>query len=127
MNLFNLHKDLTDHPDKELIPIVVWEKYQHIPDELKKREKILARDPEIAYYYAKSVLKGPFPLGEPVIAESAEYSYSYTRDVLKGPFPMGEPVIAKDGESAFNYAYNIISDRWPIGEPAIAKDAECVL
>ncbi len=44
-------------------------------------------------YYAKDVLKGPFPAGEPAIAKDAMLSYDYARDVLKGPFAAGEPAI----------------------------------
>ena len=37
------------------------------PEKLKKREKALAKDAEIAYMYAKYILEGPFSAGEPAI------------------------------------------------------------
>ena len=50
MKLYNLHNNPTEldhHDDQDLVPILAWEKYQDNRDELKKREKILARDPKL--------------------------------------------------------------------------------
>jgi hypothetical protein len=94
-----------------------------------KREKdeylirAVAKSPKYALWYAKYVLKGPFPLGEPAIATSNGYSYQYAEDVLKGPFKLGEPAIAKDPVNAFVYARNVLKGPFKLGEPAIAKDA----
>jgi hypothetical protein len=84
-------------------------------------EPIIAKDPEYAYCYASYVLNGPFKLGEPAIAKDSDYSYWYARDVLKGPFPLGEPAIAKDGDFAYYYALDILKGPFKLGEPAIAK------
>ena len=97
MKLFRLHdtpNSLDHHGDEDLVPELAWEKYKNNPEELKKREKTLARDPETAYKYAQHVLKGPFPLGEPSIAKDAWLSFFYA-DIIKGPFKLGEPTIKK--------------------------------
>jgi hypothetical protein len=89
MNLYKLHSkpETLDHYDvaDEKVPALVWEKYQHEPAELKKREKVLARDPWTAYHYARFVLKKPFPAGEAAIAKNAEGAYWYALLVLNLP------------------------------------------
>jgi hypothetical protein len=129
MDLYSLHDDPSslNHHDvaHDQVPELIWDKYRHQPAELKKREAALAKDPEIAYWYALYVLKGPFKLGEPEIAKDAVCTYWYARDVLKGPFKLGEPAIAKDAECAYYYAYSVLKGPFKLGEPAIAKNAEC--
>jgi hypothetical protein len=83
-------------------------------------EPIIAKHPVYAYHYARDVLKGPFPLGEPIIAKHTVYAYYYAKDILKGPFPLVEPIIAKDPRYAYYYAKNMLKGPWPLGEPAIA-------
>ena len=73
-------------------------------EELKKREKYIAKSAQFAYYYARDVLKGPFPTGEEAIAKDAYYAFQYAKNILKGPFPAGEEAIAKDAYYAFQYA-----------------------
>jgi hypothetical protein len=87
-------------------------------------EPAIAKDPDRAYYYAKWVLKGPFTLGEPAIAADNWYSFHYAKDVLKGPFPLGEPAIAKDPELAYDYARYVLKGPFTLGEPAIAKSSK---
>ena len=71
--------------------------------------RAIAKDPEWAYRYAKDVLKGQFPLGEPTIAEDPQWAYYYAAEVLKGPFPLGEPAIAKDPGWAYEYAKEVLN------------------
>ena len=80
--------------------------------------------PEWAYWYARYVLKGPFPQGEDTIATSAVWAYWYAKDVLKGPFPQGEDEIATSAEWACWYAIDVLKEPFPQGEKAIATDAE---
>jgi hypothetical protein len=86
MNLYKYHSkpETLDHYDKadEWVPTLAWDKYKDQPAELKKREKALAKNPKIAYFYALDVLKKPFPAGEAAIAKSM-WSYNYAIDVLK--------------------------------------------
>jgi lambda repressor-like predicted transcriptional regulator len=127
MNLYKLHSKpkTLDHHDQafEKVPELVWQKYKGKPAELKKREKVLARDPKTAFYYAAYVLKKPWPAGEAAIAKDAGWAYEYADYVLKKPFPAGEAAIAKDTEGyAYLYAREVLKGRWPRGEAAIAKD-----
>ena len=78
--------------------------------------------PKFAYFYAKDVINGPWPLGEALIAQHAGCAYCYARDVIKGRFPEGEAVIAQNAGGAYLYAEYVIRDRWPLGEAAIAQD-----
>ena len=49
------------------------------------------------------------------------WAYNYARDVIKGRWPEGEPTIAKDPHQAYNYALDVIKGRWPEAEEAMAK------
>ena len=126
MNLYKLHanpKDLDLHDEAhEKAPHVFWDKYWDKPAELKKREAAIAKDAFYSYKYAKYVLKGPFPAGEPAIAKSAKYSYMYAKHVVNGPFPAGEAAIAKDGYYSQMYAYIILKAPFRAGEATIAED-----
>ena len=75
-----------------------------------------------SFWYARNVLKGPFPPGEAAIAGDAEYSCLYARNVLKGPFPPGEAAIAGDAQYSYRYAKDVLRGRFPLGEAAIATD-----
>ena len=99
MNLYKLHSnpESLDHFEKvtDNNPAIFWDKYKNKPEELKKREKYIAKSLEYAYRYAKDILKGPFPLGEEAIAKDAKNVYYYAKEVLRGPFPLGEATISK--------------------------------
>ena len=89
LNLYDLHPDPEKAPDykrhHDTVPQLVWEKYKDEPKELKKREKALAKDPKIAFLYAKDILQGPFPAGEAAIAKSRGYAPLYAKNVLDLP------------------------------------------
>ena len=125
MNLYNLHSDpeSLDHFEKvtDNNPTIFWEKYENKQEELKKREKYIAKSAKYAYYYALDVLKGPFPTGEEAIAKNAGYAYDYAADVLKGPFPAGEAAIAKDHYYAIDYAKNVLKKDFYLNGKLIAK------
>ena len=108
MNLYNLHADpqllLYFEEAPEIVPDLFWDKYRYDKEELKKRERAISKYTVYSYYYARHVLKGPFPAGEVAISRDAEYSYLYAIYVLKGPFPAGEAVIAEDAYFAHWYA-----------------------
>jgi hypothetical protein len=87
----------------------------------KEAESVVAKDPEFACWYARDVIKGRFPKGEPAIAKDPEWAYWYACNVIKGRFPKGESAIAKDPEWACWYARSVIKGRFPEAEPAIAK------
>jgi hypothetical protein len=62
-----------------------WQKVKPIEDaELKANA---------AYFYAKYVVKGPYPEGEDAIAKIGNYSYCYANHILKNRFPKGEHAI----------------------------------
>jgi hypothetical protein len=105
MNLYDLHPDPESAPGYDTryddVPELVWKKYRDQPEELRKREKALAREAKYAYRYAH-VLKGPFQAGEAAIATRGEYVFVYARNVLRSPFPAGEAAVAK---SCYAYIY----------------------
>ena len=128
MNLYNFHskpESLLQYTTmSETNPHIFWEKYKNSPEELKKREKYIVRDPEYAYLYALDVLKfGQFPAGEAAIAKDAKYAYLYAKDILASPFPAGEAIIAKNAYYASHYARGVLKKPFPAGEAAIAQDA----
>lgn len=127
MNLYQYHTD----PKKldlhdvahDIVPELVWKRHFSKPEELKKREKALAKNAKYAYLYAWQIIKGPFPAGEAAIAKDAEFSEAYAEKVLKGPFPKGEAAIAKDGFQSFMYAKYVLNGPFPAGEEAM-KNSE---
>lgn len=126
MNLYQLYskpKELPGYESRyEVVPELIWAKANLNEKELKKKEHILALDPYYAYMYARDVIEGRFPAGEPVIATHSVYSYLYAEDVIGGRFPEGEAAIALDPEFALDYAKNVIEGRFPAGEKAISSD-----
>ena len=99
MNLYKLHSnpESLDHFEKvtETNPDFFWEKYKNKPEELKKREKYIAKSAIHAYLYAKDILKGPFSAGEEAIAKNAMYAKLYAKRVLKKDFYLNDKLIAK--------------------------------
>ena len=59
--------------------------------------------PYWAYLYAKDVIKGRWPEGEPVIAREPVLACGYALCVIQGRFPKGEPAIARDPHSTKDY------------------------
>ena len=152
MDLYNFHTnpESLNHYNviNDTIPEYFWEKYKNNKEELKKREKYIAKSsgysfkyakktsrpfpageeaiskvPSNAFEYAKFILKAPFPKGEEAIASIGVYAFEYARDILKGPFPKGEDAIAKVEYLATKYANFILKGPFPKGEEAIATDA----
>lgn len=87
-------------------------------------EKAIVRDPKYAVKYARDVIRGRWPFGEPYIAKDPKAAVGYARQVVKKPWPEGEEAIARDGQCSLDYAVYIIKGRWPPGEKAIAKNAD---
>jgi hypothetical protein len=123
INLYNLHHtpENLDHYDQRLerVPKLAWE---HGLETKQWNEKVLAKDPFLAFEYAHCILRDPFELGEPAIAKSSAYSVQYAMHVLKDRFPKGEEAISKDAFWSETYATNILKRRFKLGEPAIAND-----
>ncbi len=126
MNLYKLH----DNPK----PLHGYEERNNIVPELIKKQiksgksanaqqlKNIASNPELAYWYAKYIIKGRFPEGEKAIASNPDYAYLYAKNIIKGRFPEGEKAIASSPYYALWYAKNVLKGRFPEGEPAIASD-----
>ena len=108
---------------KTQVPRIAWE-LAHTYQQKQALEHLWAQDPALAYRYALT-LKGPWPEGsegERAIAQDAEIAYGYARYVIKGPWPPGEQAIAQDPDWAYLYANNVLHGPFPAGEPAIARD-----
>jgi hypothetical protein len=124
MNLYDLHSkpESLKHYDchQETVPDLFWDKYTHQPAELKKREQYIAKHGRYAFVYA--LRYGRFPAGEAAIAKSPELAYLYARDVIKGPWKPGEKAITTDPLYTYAYARDVIKGRWEPGEEALATD-----
>ena len=92
--------------------------------QLRGTHQLVHTSAERSYWYARSVLRKPFPAGEAAIAGDALYSYWYAREVLGRQFPLGEAAIAEDAEYSCLYARDILKGPFPPGEAAIAGDAK---
>ena len=99
MNIFLLHSAPETlkffNQIQNNVPTYFWRKFSEKPEELKKREKYIAKDPHYSYLYARDFLKGPFPAGEEAIATDSYNAYVYARDVLKKDFYLDGKLIAK--------------------------------
>ena len=127
MNLFKYHTDpkqLVGYADRmQLVPKLALEaaiKGDRSPEVLAA----IATSPRVSYFYAKDVIKKPWPTGETAIAQSSDCSYYYARDVIKGPWPPGETDISQNSQYSYLYARDMIKKPWPPGETAIAQDSE---
>ena len=80
-------------------------KYARRIKKVVEPEVIASGRSRLAYFYARYIIKGRFPLGEPVIATDALNAFSYARFALKAPFPLGEPVIAVSEYAASYYLW----------------------
>ena len=92
------YPDLNNHSqEKEIAKTNTKWAYEFVKKYGKDEElePAIAKSTYNSFWYAKLILKGPFPLGEPAISKSPEYSYQYAKDILNGSFPLGEPAIAK--------------------------------
>ena len=125
MNLYNLHTDprslLLFKEADEYILGVFWDTYVNIPEELKKRERAISKDAYCAYYYAKDILRGPFPKGEEAISKDAQCAYWYAETILECPFAFGEAAIAKDAKYARWYAKDVLKADFYYDGRLIAK------
>jgi len=78
----------------------------------KLEEKITEGDDpdnsDLCYYYAKYVIQGPFPLGEPLIATNPERACWYAISILKRRWPEGERAIAEFEGTAVDYFFRIL-------------------
>ena len=99
MNLYNLHAKPESLDGYKVVsetnPHIFWEKYKNNPEELKKREKYIAKDAESALLYARFTLNGPFPAGEEAISKDAEYAKDYAEYILRADFYLDDKLIAK--------------------------------
>ncbi len=71
-------------------------------------ESVIAQDTERAYWYARDVLKGPFPEAEPAIMQHSKFAVWYAQDVLKAPWLEAEPLIARDSIWAAEYSRTVL-------------------
>ena len=111
LNIYDYHTNPESFTNREKVldsvPDFFWEKYKNNPDELKKREKAIAKSAQYSYYYAYLILKGRFEAGEKSIATNAQYSYAYAIVVLKNRFEAGEKSIASNAHYSFLYNWDI--------------------
>ena len=71
------------------------------------------QSPRAAYWWAKYIIKGPWPEGEPAIARDANRSTYYASNVLHGRFEAGEDAIANSSEWFMEYWLNNLAQQWP--------------
>ena len=127
MNLYDLHSNpeqLHGYSTKEYrVPELAYELAEKRPDLRSKLEPTIMKITKYAYWYAKSILKRPWPEAEPYIMKDPGYAYYYALYILERPWPEAEPYIMKDPYYAYAYARYILRRRWPEAEPYIMKDA----
>ena len=124
MNIYELHsrpEELEGYAERMYhVPEIAYIRLEHFPDD-ERAIDCIAKDAKWSYWYAKDILHGRFPAGEPEIAKNAGMSYNYALDVIKGRFPAGEPELAKNIYLAGRYAVDVINGRFRAAEPNIRK------
>ena len=53
----------------------------------KRLEKIIIKNPQYAYMYARDVIQNRWIEAEDIISTSSCYTYRYSRDVIQGKLP----------------------------------------
>lgn len=112
LSALNLHHDLIAN-SPELILTYAYFTKQRLPE----AEHLLV-NPKHAYSYV-CYIDEPIKNVEAYIANDCEYSYWYAASILKKPFPLGEPLISKSAYWSYWYAVNVIRNRFYLGEQAI--------
>ena len=54
--------------------------------------------------------------------KATEWACWYAKNVLKAPWPEAEDIIKQDPKWAYNYAKDVLKTRWPEAEDTIKKD-----
>jgi len=89
------------------------------------KEEII-NSPEMSYFYARNILDGRFPEGEPAIMTDFHYLFHYAYNVIQGRWPEAEPIVLKDFRNAFEYAQHIIKGRWPELENILLNNIDSI-
>lgn len=129
LNIYKYYDDAEALPMyKELSPALGLYANPHAWNEssrpiLEPLKHIIAKRSEYAYQYAKDVLQGRFPEGEPAIMKDAGTALEYAKYILDGRWVDAEPYIAKVPFFAVEYANDVIHGRFEAAEPNIMKNA----
>ena len=118
-----------------LLPLMVQRGDDITEEQLEPVKNIIQRDPELAYTYAKNIIKGEWPEAESTILKEPEYTNNYAIGVRKRRWPEAEPTILQYPTKCVQYAKKILANdpewtsqkghengRWPEAEPTIMKD-----
>jgi hypothetical protein len=70
-------------------------------------ESVIMQNRDYTYLYSDILLR-PWPEAESIIAREPTWAYEYARYILKGSFPEGEPAIAQRQDYARWYANNLL-------------------
>ena len=79
----------------------------------EKYEKIIIQDAELAYNYARSIIKGRWNEAEQTISACPEYAFNYAINIIRGRWEEAEEFIAKDPKYAYHYARLVIKGKLP--------------
>ena len=71
------------------IPSIAWD-MANTNAQRRKLEHLWAKDAQYAFWYAREIIKGPWPPGEAVIAKDPKVAYHYAVVVIKKPWPPGD-------------------------------------
>ena len=59
-------------------------------------KELALTDPQLAFWYANDIVKGPWKEAEDIISTCAFESWRYAKFVIKGRFTIGESTIKKN-------------------------------
>jgi hypothetical protein len=90
-------------------------------------EPTIMKDPGLAQYYAYSVIKGRWPEAEPIIMTDPRAAVGYANCFINGRWFEAEPTIMTDPRAAAEYATHVIRGRWREAEPTIMKDPQAAV
>lgn len=89
----------------------------------RKAEPYIIKDPELAYKYARDVLKERWPEAEPYIMKDPEWAYYYAFNIVHRRWPEAEPIIMTHPYWAYRYALYVLMNRWPEYEAYMVRKA----
>ena len=81
----------------------------------------IAGDAVMAFQYARNVVRGRFPAGEPAIMRSA-MAVGYAVEFIGGRWEEAEGFICRNADQVYSYSKSLVGGRWLEGEAAVLGD-----
>lgn len=97
-----------------------WPEFEKIVETIQpqdvedsKNKAVIGHD---LLYYARELVKGPWPAAEHILINDDMLALNYAVKILKGPWPEYESRALRSARTAWEYIKNVIKGPWPAAE-----------